>query len=916
MADDDRSSDQSDQVEQPTRPPVGAPCASPRAPSPPCRLGDFEILREIGRGGMGTVYEARQASLDRKVALKILPPEVSADPERLRRFGREARALAAIEHPNIVTIHSVETCGDVHFITMELVRGEPLSRVIPNGGLPLEKLLELAVPLADALAAAHRHGVIHRDLKPANIVVSEGGLVKILDFGLARLKPAGIEEPEGQSQLPTQSDAVTGRQILGTLPYMSPEQIEGKPVDASSDVFSLGIVLHEMATGQRPFSGDSSIALASSILRDAAPPLTDCRPDFPEEVSRIVHRCLEKAPDRRYQTATDLRNDLEELSKHVLSPEAARGQTRRGAAGAQERRWLWPAVAAAAVLAVAALAAYLWMRAPAGSSVARPSLVVLPFENLGTPDDEYFAGGLTEEITSRLAVVSALKVKSSATGRRYNWKDKSTREIGRDLDAAYLLMGTVRWDRGQQGKGRVRITPHLVRASDETQVWAQSYDKIVGDVFAAQSEIAEAVVGTLGVALRGPERRALGARPTGNDEAYLAYLRGRHYEAQPHFSREVWNHVLDNYQRAVELDPGFALAWARLSKAHARLYYLREDLSEGRLARAREALERAERLAPDAPEVRLASGFYHFWGNRDADKAFESFALAARELPDNAEVAGARAELLRMRGRYTEALETYRNAFELSPQDADLAEEVAITSWLLRRHEEALEEANRAIALAPDEDWTYLAKAFNYWSWKGPIAEVREVLTFVKPEHEWWLWSWFFQETGEGRHRDALQRIEAYPGDWIRQKVWAMPTALFAGLAHMWLNEPGPARVEFQRARAMLEAAVAEQPDDPRYHSSLGVTYAALGLKEEAIREGRRATELLPVEKDALYGLGHAQDLGVIYAMVGDDAAALKQLEYLFSIPGWVTPAWLRANHMWKPLWGKPAFEALLARTK
>jgi tetratricopeptide (TPR) repeat protein len=447
-------------------------------------------------------------------------------------------------------------------------------------------------------------------------------------------------------------------------------------------------------------------------------------------------------------------------------------------------------------------------------------------------------------------------------------------------------------------------------------VWAQNYDKVIGDVFAAQSEIAEAVVGTLGVALRGPERNALGARPTGNDEAYLAYLRGRHYEAQPHFSREVWNHALDSYQRAVDLDPGFALAWARLSKAHARLYYLREDLSEGRLARAREALERAERLAPNAPEVRLASGFYYFFGNRDADKAFESFTIAARELPDNAEVAGARAELLRMRGRYSEALDTYRHAFELSPRDADLAEEVAITCWLMRRYEQALDDANRAIALAPDEDWTYLAKVFNYWSWKGTTAEAREALTFVKPEHEWWLWAWFFQETGEGRHRDALQRIAAYPGDWVRQKMWAMPKALFAGLAHRWLNEPGPARVEFERARAMLEAALAEQPDDPRYHSSLGVTCAALGLKGEAVREGRRATDLLPVEKDALYGLGHAHDLGVIYAMVGDDAAALKQLEYLLSIPGWMSPVWLRTNSLWKPLWGKPAFEALLSRAK
>jgi TolB-like protein/Flp pilus assembly protein TadD len=567
--------------------------------------------------------------------------------------------------------------------------------------------------------------------------------------------------------------------------------------------------------------------------------------------------------------------------------------------------------AAAAILVLAAIVVYVRTGSPTEPVSARHSIVVLPFENLGLPEDAYFAGGLTEEITGRLAVVRGLKVKSSATARQYDRKGRSTRDIGSDLDVAYLLMGTVRWDRAAEGKGRVRITPHLVRVSDDTQIWADNFDKIIDNVFAVQSEIAEAVVETLGVALQGPERKALSLRPTENHEAYLAYLRGRYYEGLPHFSRDAWNHALDSYQRAVDLDPRFALAWARLSMVHARLHYLREDLTEERRTLARQALERAEALAPDAPEVHLAAGFNHFWAEREADRALEDFDRAARELPDSAEVGAAKAELLRMRGRYKEALEGYRNAFDLSPRDAGLAEEVAITCWWLRRYEEALEYANRAIALAPDDDWTYLAKVFNYWSWKGPTVEAREALTFVKKEHEWWLWAWFWQETGEGRHRDALQRLDAYPGDWVRQKMWAMPKAFLAGFAHEYLNEPLLARAEFERARAMLEAALAMQPDDPRYHSSLGITYAALGLKSEAIREGRRATELLPLETDAVYGLGHAQDLGVIYVMVGDAAAALRQIEHLLSIPGWVSPVWLRTNPQWKPLWNDARFKVL-----
>lgn len=887
----------------------------PLAPS--TRLGPYEIVSLIGSGGMGEVYRARDTRLQRDLAVKVLPPEMAGDAERLRRFEQEALALAAIEHPNIVTVHSVEEIDGVHFIAMELVRGRPLSELILSGGLPAEKLLGIAVQMADALAAAHRQGVTHRDLKPANIMVGEDGRLKILDFGLAKLRREQANSDNGQPQPLFQNETLTReRQILGTVPYMSPEQVEGRPLDPRSDLFSLGIILYEMATGQRPFSGDTWASLASSILRDSPASLSERRPDLPGDLGRIVSRCLQKDVGLRFQTATDLRNELDELRGLVVSkaaPAPPRGTsppTRTAAAARSRPGWEWLA-AGAGVIVLAALAVFFLTR---HAAALPPKVVVLPFENLGQPDDAYFAGGMTEEITSRLAAVRGLAVISRTSARQYDRTGKTIKNIGQDLGVNFVLDGSVRWERSAGGPGRMRITPQLIRVADDTQVWAQAFDRDSDDVFAVQSEIAETVAERMGVMLTEEGRKSLSSRPTDNLEAYQAYLRGRYYVGQPHFSEENWRHAQESFARAVELDPRFVLAYVELAKVHAKLYYFRADLSEERRALAREAVDQARRLAPDAPEAHLAAGFYHFWVERNAGAALQEFDVAARRQPDSAEVLDARAEALRMTGRWQEALEGYRKALELNPGDSGITEEIAITNWWLRRYPEALDYANQAIALAPDQAWPYLAKAFNYWSWKGGCREARTALGFVSSDQEWWLWAWFWEEMIEGNYRDALARLEAAPGEWIRQKMWAMPKGLLAGYAHLSLSDPEAARAAFGSARTLLEAELAKHPDDPRYHSSLGIAYAALGRKSEALREGLRATELLPLEKDALYGFSHLHDLAAIYMMAGDKAAALREIEHMLSIPSFISPVWLRANPQWAPLWNDARFKALLQK--
>ena len=885
-----------------------------RAPlAPSSRLGPYEILGLIGAGGMGEVYRARDPRLQRELAVKVLPPALSGDAERLRCFRQEALALAAIQHPNIVTVYSVEEADGRPFITMELVRGQPLSAAITRGGLPQERILDLGVQMADALAAAHKQGITHRDLKPANIMVDEDGRLKVLDFGLAKLERGPSEAGDITTTNPVEDATLTRDQrIMGTAPYMSPEQLEGKPADARSDLFALGIILYEMAAGDRPFAGDTWAALASSILRDCPPPLTERRPDLPGDLGRIVSRCIQKDAGRRFQTATDLRNELEELRRGNGPTGVPAPSSRPVAARLRSRRIRL--AAGALLIALAALAAVFLLR-PERQPVARtPKVVVLPFENLGRSEDAYFAGGMTEEITGRLAAVRGLAVISRTSARQYNRAGKTIKTIGRDLGVDYVLDGSVRWDQADPARGRVRISPHLIRVADDTEVGTWTFDRDSADVFAVQSEIAERVAERMGVVITADGRTELDIRPTASLEAYQAYLRGRYFIGQPHFSEENWRRAQESFSRAVEIDPGFAMAFAELAKVHAKFFYFRMDLSEERRAMARGAADEARRLAPGRPEADLAAGFFHFWVERDAEAALREFDAAARTRPDSDEVLDARAEAARMTGRWPEALEGYRRALELNPGNAGIAEELAITAWALRHHAEALDYANQAIAFAPDQAWPYLAKAFNYWSWKGRSPEARTALGFVPSDHEWWLWSWFWQEMLEGKPRDALRRLEAAPNPWIRHKMWAAPKALFAGYAHLALNDARAARAAFDSARAELEKELAGHPDDPRLHSSLGIAYAGLGRKAEAIREGRRAMELLPIDKDALYGTSHLHDLAVIYTLAGENNDALREIERMLAIPSFVTPAWLRTNPQWASLRDDVRFQALLKK--
>ncbi len=883
---------------------------------PGSRLGPYEIVASLGAGGMGEVYKARDTRLGRDVAIKVLPAEFAADPDRLRRFELEAHAVAALDHPNILAIHDVGNHEGVPYLVTELLEGASLRDRLSDGALPVRKAVEIGIQIAQGLAAAHGKGIVHRDLKPANVFLTTDGNVKILDFGLAKVAPArGASEPAAAS---TVVDATRTGTTVGTVGYMSPEQIRGQGVDQRSDIFAFGCVLYEMLSGAPPFRRDTAADTSSAILHEDPGPLPSVCGEVPPALREIVGRCLEKRPEDRFSTAHDVA-----LALKLGSAPAEPGPVPPPDAASSKGPLRWPLLVGLAAIALIAGVVAGWRllrHAPAPRPQAAVEggvrLAVLPFENLGVADDAYFAGGVTDEITGRLAGVRGLAVVSRASALRYAGTTKSVRQIGDELGVSYLVTGTVRWARGSGVAGQVRITPQLVRVADDTSVWAEVYDFAINDIFHVQSQIARSVVERLGVTLREGDRGPLEARPTENLEAYQAFLRGRFLADQPHFTAASWLLALEAFDRAVSLDPGFALAWAELSRAHARLFYYRYDTSPQRRESAQRALERARALAPDSPEVHLATGYFTLWVERNPAGALPEFEAASARQPDVAEVLDAEGELFRLRGDWQLALDTFRAASSLSPRDAWPLVDVAETCWWMRRYSEAAAACDEAIALAPDQAWTYLSKIFNLWSWKGraALAETRRIAEMIPREHEWRVWTWYWQEALDGRYAAAVSQLDAATGDWIRLKIEAAPKVFFAALAHSWAGQARLAREEFDTARRLLEADLRRDPGDGRTHSSLGVVYAALGRRAEAVREGKRGVELLPLAKDPVYGLPHVIALAHIYTLLGDDEHAAQQLEVLLSRPGWISAPWLQTDPRFASLRDTPRFQALVAK--
>jgi serine/threonine-protein kinase len=872
-------------------------------------LGRYRIVEQIGEGGMGVVYRAHDERLERDVAIKVLPEGVASDPDRLARFEREAKAIAALDHPNILAIHDFGSEDGVAYAVMELLDGASLREVIRGGGLSHAKAVQYAQAIAEGLAAAHDRDVVHRDLKPENVFLTRDGRIKILDFGLAKLK---LPEQDLCTETPTATLETKPGQLLGTVAYMAPEQVQGKTADQRSDLFALGVVLYEMLTGHRPFGGSTTVETAAAILKEDPEAISVASPGVPPTLAGVVSKCLEKRPEDRFSSAHDLSLTLGTIDSGASLPPLPVDSVLR-------RRW--PHILAVVIAAIVAMIFVLppeglFQREPAEPAQPElPRIVVLPFENLGSADDEYFAEGMTEEITARLATVDGLQVISRTSARQYAETEKTIPEIGSELDVGYVLEGTVRWARSEDGESRIRITPQLIRVGDDAHLWADTYDRLLDDVFEVQSDIAQIVTEALGVTIGGREKGPVEAEPTDNVDAYQAFLRGRYWISRPHFTYENWDRAMQGFQQAVDLDPDFALAHAELARGHALVRYFRHDLTPDRLEAADTAAQTALDLAPGNPHVHLDIGFYRLWGYRDIEGALAEFERAAGELAGSDEVLDAMGNMYIVEGRWEDALNAFRRGFEVSPRDADLVSQTAFALLMLRRYPDALDASDQAIRLAPDAFWPYFYKALTLWSWRGDPTEARPVLDgLAATAGGWERWTWFWQEMYEGRYEDALARLESATEGWILIKMFARPNALLAAYVYEKLGDTEAATTASETARGFLEAEVAASPEDPRLHSSLGIVYAVQGRHEAAVREGRRACDLLPRSEDGFYYLPYVIDLAHIYTILGDHDSALERLEYLLDNPSWISAPFLRMDPRWDPLREDPSFQALLEK--
>jgi TolB-like protein/tetratricopeptide (TPR) repeat protein len=877
------------------------------------RVGPYEVVALIGAGGMGEVYRARDTRLGRDVAIKVLPAGFASEPERLRRFEQEARAVAALDHPNILAIHDVGNHEGAPYLVTELLEGESLRERLSGGAMPVRKAVEFAVQIAQGLAAAHEKGIVHRDLKPGNVFVTAEGHVKILDFGIAKLiAPRSLREP---AQATTLVEATEAGTRLGTVGYMSPEQVRGEAVDHRSDIFSFGCVLYEMLSGWSPFRRDTAPETMTAILHDEPPGLTGTVRHIPPALEAIVARCLEKSPEDRFQSARDLAHDL-----IATLPDTGPAKPAAITAPKTKRRLVGLALAGVAVLVAAGvLVLRLKPAGPSARAAGPPKIVVLPFENLGLPEDAYFAAGMTEEVTSRLANVQGLGVISRTTAVQYQHSRKTVRQIGAELGVDYVLEGSVRWDHTVGRDSRVRITPQLIRVADDTHVWADRYDRVIADVFAMQSEVAANTVKAMGVALLPRERTALAEVSTNDLQAYDLYLRARELTDAGWAKRDV-EAALQMYQAAVDRDPRFAQALAGLATQHLSMYWDYFDRTRERVVRAKEAAERAVELRPDLPETHTALGFYFYQGLLDYPRALNEFSAALKIQPNNSETLYGIGCVLRRQGHWPESADQLGRALELDPQNAGLLVDLAQSCTVARRYAEADHAFGRAIELNPQWAGAYAEKARLQIQWHGDLQKAQEVLDQAGQsaglaDDEQILTTVTLQLTLARRdYARALRQLESETPHPIDAQFRYSPIPLLRGEVQMLAGEHDVAHRSFEAARLELEKNVAKAPNDARFHSSLGITYAGLGRRVEAVREAKLGCDLMPASKDAWHAHYRLQDLAIVHTMVGQPREAISVLDELLGRSGFWTPHVLRLDPTWDPLRSDPRFQALLTK--
>jgi serine/threonine-protein kinase len=879
----------------------------------------YHLERELGGGGMSRVFVAEETALGRKVVLKVLPPELGAGLS-VDRFRREIQLAASLHHPNIVPLFAAGEADGLLYYTMPLIEGDSLrARLAREGELPIGETIRLLRDVVDALSCAHEHDVVHRDIKPDNVLITRHHAL-VTDFGVAK----ALSEATGPTALTSVGVA------LGTPAYMAPEQASGDAhVDHRADIYAVGALGFEMLAGRPPFVAPTPQAVLAAHVTQSPEPVTRFRASVPSAFAAVIMRCLEKRPADRWQTADELLHQLEAMATPSGGTEPTQAVPSTAAAvppptGGRTLRWQRAGYLVLGVVLALALA---WgvARHRAGRGLEEASgdktVVVLPFENLGGPKDEYFADGITEEITNRLTGITGLKVIARSSAKQYKATQKPLRQIGEELGVGYVLEGTVRWEHTGDSSSQVRVSPELIRVSDGTNVWAHGYDAVMSGMFQVQSDIAGEVANALHVALAEPEKQAMAVRPTANQEAYDYYLQGHAHLERDYSGPDLFSAV-KLLEKAVALDSTFALAYADLARANDWLYWFYFDRSEERLAREKTAADRALQLQPALPEAHVAMAYYHYHGQLDYDRALQELELARQARPNDAEILSVLAFVIRRQGKWEEAYNTLARVIELDPRSARGYVEGATTAAVLGRYHQAEQWLQQAIAIFPGEPRGYTGQAIVAIASKGDRPSAQAAI------------SRGLATAGVSQ----MMRVTSGLGAWGLLPVILSDSAL-ASLHSASLGESTMDSALGYNLRAMVaqregrradqkrfldstlvyqRALLKSRPDEPAYRMRLAEIYLNLGRTAEAIREAEAAAALRPVSKDALDGSSLSYTLARMYAAAGRSDSALARLERLMAAPHMppVTAAWLRVDTVWAKLGSNPRFQKLLAGSK
>jgi TolB-like protein/Tfp pilus assembly protein PilF len=869
-------------------------------------FGDYELLEEIGRGGQGVEYRARQKSLNRIVALKVIGLAHWATEAHVKRFRREAEAAASLSHPCIVPIYEVGERDGACYFSMGLVEGGQLDAVAKREPMPIRHAGELIAKLARTVSYAHEHGILHRDIKPGNILLDAKGEPHLTDFGLARL-------------VETESTVTRTMEVLGTPSYMAPEQAVGNNarVTSATDIYGLGAVLYQLLTGHPPFAGGTTFETVRLVLDTEPRQPRLLNPKVDRDLATICLKCLEKDPQRRYSSALALAEDLERWLKHEPIGARRTGIFTRG------RKWVRRnpsrSLLAASLIALAAAAGWIVWKSELIRPPVTTGIAVLPFENLGEQkENTSFADGVQDDILTKLAKIADLKVISRTSVMDYRGK-RNVRQIADALRVSHVLEGSAR-----RSGDRIHLNAQLIDTRTDTHVWVEQYDRDLNDLFAIQSEIAQKVAEHLHAKLSASEKASVEEKPTQDLVAYDFYIRALSLISNAQVP--TMEGIVDLYEavdllnQAVARDPNFFLAYCQLAFVHDLVYQEGFDRTPARLALAKSATDSAFRLRPDSGEAHLALGWHLYWGYSDYDGARAELAVVQQSLPNNPRAFELAGLIDRSEGRWADATRNLERACELDPRNVPCLTTLSSTYYWLHDYDQVARLIDRVIALLPNQKDYRIIRAWleaDQRADTGPSRAAIEKILTKEPgsEKDPFVAHWRLSLALYDRELDAAGALAAARsqrhGGWGGRDFWLGRVARLKG-------DVAAARAAFMRARTQLEEELRDHPDDISRLSHLGLIDAALGRKEEALSEGRRAMELVAIAPEAIKGPYTNEGFtrmwfAIICAWAGERELALEQLEVLAKIPGGPSYGRLRLDPVWDPLRGDPRFEKIVA---